>query len=101
MSELLKYSGAASLLTEFEIWEPPVFPVGGLDLADAGLTNRRIFSVVLAIMRDRWIESTYCLTKGQLLAMLDEISELALAQSKAKQRSPKQKRKRSGSKETA
>ncbi|XP_052826521.1 CCA tRNA nucleotidyltransferase 1, mitochondrial [Octopus bimaculoides] len=67
--ELLKYLGEEDLLTEFNEWIPPKFPVSGYDLMKQNIPKGPIFNQTLNFLKDVWKESDYILTKEELLRL--------------------------------
>lgn len=59
----------AEVLGQFS-GSPPKFPVGGADLAAAGIAPGKGMGAQLKLLQDRWIESGFTLTRGELLEMV-------------------------------
>ena len=91
IEEIMKYRGEINLLKEWVLWKPPVFPIGGKDLKDYGCTPGKTFSIILEILKNRWKESEFTMSKENLLVLLPVvIEEATLVQKnrKSKKRSP-------------
>jgi tRNA nucleotidyltransferase (CCA-adding enzyme) len=56
---------------ELAAWEVPVLPVNGADIVSAGFEPGPQVGKLHRIMRDRWIESNYALSKFELMTALD------------------------------
>ena len=80
IQELMKYRGEHELLEEWNIWEPPVCPVGGKDLKDFGCPPGKDFKHILNALKKRWKESDFTMSKEDLMdilpSVMDEISLL-------------------------
>ena len=91
IAEVMKYRGEVNLLEEWVLWEPPVFPIGGKDLKEYGCAPGKTFSIVLDILKNRWKESNFTMSKENLLELLPTaMEEVSLVQKnrKIKKRSP-------------
>jgi len=74
--ELLKYRNCRDILTEFNNWIPPKFPVNGIQLLERGVPKGPALARTLDALRLKWKESGYTLTQEQLLDFLDEVRKL-------------------------
>ena len=54
-------------LNAFQLWEPPRFPVNGMDLKEKGINRGQIVGYCLDNMKLAWIESDFTLEKDELL----------------------------------
>ena len=94
VEEVMKYRGEHDLLNRWAKWEPPIFPVRGKHLIDAGLDSpgqRRMMSRILDKLKTQWKASNFTLTKEQLMAQLSDVMEelkLEKQTRKSKSRSP-------------
>ena len=94
VKEVMKYRGEYDLLNEWDKWDPPIFPVGGKHLVDAGLDSpcqRRMMSRILDKLKIQWKESNFTLTREQLMTqLLDVMEQLELEKQikKSNSRSP-------------
>lgn len=55
-----------------EAWDVPVLPVAGADLVAAGMKPGPNVGITHRMMRDRWIDSNYTMTKNDLLQLIPE-----------------------------
>lgn len=60
------HSPYAKMLTLAQEWTPPVFPVTGADLIDAGIPPGRMMGEVLRQLQAQWEQSDYTLTRAEL-----------------------------------
>lgn len=70
--ELLKYRSCCDVLTEFNSWMPPRFPLNGHLLLERGVAKGPALARTLDALRLKWKESGYSLTQCALLDMIDE-----------------------------
>ncbi|VEL19147.1 unnamed protein product [Protopolystoma xenopodis] len=70
VAEALAYLGQAELLrTDWDSWQPPRFPVTGLNLTQTwNIKPGRQMGRVLAALRLRWADSDFQLTRDELLS---------------------------------
>ena len=57
----------SSLVEYAEAYDPPVFPVAGVDLLNKGMEPGPAVGAALRAMREQWIESRFTLTREELL----------------------------------
>lgn len=62
--------GWGGALAHARSFEPPAFPVTGADLLAAGVEKGPELGETLRFLEDRWVESRFELTKGELLGSL-------------------------------
>ena len=55
-------------LLAFRSWEPPKFPINGLDLKEHGVNRGQFIGYCLDNLKLAWIESDFTLEKDQLLS---------------------------------
>ena len=70
---------------------PPIFPISGKDLKDYGCPPGKVFSTILDVLKNRWKESDFTMTKEDLIELLPTVvEEISLLQKnkKNKKRSP-------------
>ena len=72
-TELLKYRGEAALLEEFANWTPPRFPITGYDLFNHKVPKGPVFAKTLNDLRQMWKESSYQMTKEELMDRIEEV----------------------------
>ena len=75
VEEVMKYRGERELLEEWVQWKPPVFPIGGKDLRDYGCPPGKMYSMVLDVLKNRWKESDFTMTKDDLIQLLPSVIE--------------------------
>lgn len=74
-SELLKYHNAIDLLSNFQVWVPPKFPVTGGMIMNRGVPKSRAISRIYEELRDTWIQSDFSLTADELLDLVDDVKD--------------------------
>lgn len=67
---VLRLQGNNKAIRELSFWEPPVFPIAGRDLLDAGMVQGRDLGEKLKEMRVRWIRSDYKMGREELFESL-------------------------------
>ena len=53
----------------------PVFPLRGRDLVNQGYKDNRKIGQILSIAEQKWMDSNFKLTRGELLENLDSLEE--------------------------
>ncbi|KAL3985607.1 Poly A polymerase head domain family protein [Acanthocheilonema viteae] len=72
--ELAKYVMVGDeLINELNIWEPPTFPVGGLDLMHNDISPGSHVKLILDHLFKVWIESEWTMSKEELLKHVNDI----------------------------
>ncbi|XP_076463841.1 CCA tRNA nucleotidyltransferase 1, mitochondrial-like [Babylonia areolata] len=71
--ELLRYQGESSLLEEFQAWTPPRFPITGYDLFAHKVPKGPVFAKTLNDLRQLWKESSYQMSKEELVDCIEEV----------------------------
>ena len=74
--ELLKYLGHFDVLTTFDQWKLPKFPVNGIALLQAGVPKGPKLAIALDGLRQKWKESRYTFTENDLMKFVDEYKEV-------------------------
>ena len=88
IEEVMKYRGETELLTEWLQWKPPLFPIGGKDLKEQGCPPGKIYSLLLDVLKNRWKESDFTMTRDELLVLLPSVMEDVMTLKKNKKSSP-------------
>jgi len=73
IEQILTYRGDTKLLSQFQEWEAPKFPINGHHLNSRGITGGRLFHHILEALKKRWINSNFTLSEEQLLDNFEEI----------------------------
>lgn len=68
--ELARLKGLPEIADALLAWEPPVFPVGGQDLIDLGMTPGPEMGRALKTLKEAWAASGYALTREALLGRI-------------------------------
>jgi len=75
------------ILKAFKSWEPPKFPINGMDLKGQGITRGHLIGYCLDNLKIAWIESDFSLEKDQLLGeILNKIADNYQAPPKIKKK---------------
>lgn len=67
IASLFEYQGKMLLASKFGDWNPPVFPITGDDLKSSGLTPGPEMGRMLTLLKNKWVDSNFKLTKEELL----------------------------------
>lgn len=73
IEELLKYLGLGEVLERFAAYEPPVFPINGVELLEAGVPKGPAVAKILGALRREWKEGGYQGTKEELLKRTEDL----------------------------
>ena len=71
--ELFKYNSDLNLLHEFQLWEPPRFPVDGAILIKHGVPPGKMLGHVLKGLKNIWIERNFIMNEKDCLDIIPEI----------------------------
>lgn len=63
------------MLTLAQEWEPPIFPITGADLIQAGFAPGRMMGDLMRTLQDAWEHSNYSMDKDALLAKANELQQ--------------------------
>jgi hypothetical protein len=72
LSEALRVGQKTKWADELDAWSIPVLPVAGADIVAMGVAPGPEVGKLHRLMRDRWIESNYTMSKADCLALLAE-----------------------------
>ena len=75
IEQVMKYRGETELLNKWHLWTPPIFPISGKDLKDYGCPPGKVFSTILDVLKNRWKESDFTMTKENLIELLPTVVE--------------------------
>lgn len=95
VEEVLKYRGEVELLNKLREWKVPKFPVNGHDLMSRGISAGYRLSKIMLTMKRRWINSSFTVTKEELLDNLQDFIDEA-----ATMPSPPRKKKQGGQRDS-
>lgn len=93
LQEFIKYIGRKELLTEFDATEFPKMPISGPDLIEAQVPKGRVMGILSDMLKERWKESNFQLTKDQLMNMIPDLIDQALEQDRAMRKVDKERSK--------
>lgn len=81
--EVLKYKGNSVLLSEFEQWNVPRFPLNGNILKEKGVPGGKVLGLVVHALKRTWAESDFSMSAEDLLQHLpDVLSEVGVKPSR-------------------
>jgi tRNA nucleotidyltransferase (CCA-adding enzyme) len=70
VEKLMEYEGRTEVLGQLQKWTTPEFPINGNDLKGVGISPGPEMGETLSILRNKWAQSGYKLSKEELLSGL-------------------------------